>query len=195
MYKRQHKHQDAAESQHKRILQRGLSADDFDSVSRFIGQRTDLFSDFCREKGLETDSREISEIFKTGNFFLRENLIKFPDLDKISRIKELTEQFIRRNGYIYRRSLIQQRISEKEKEAELILKKVSRQGITNAIIPLAHKFILNNKHLFSNDLYNGTQDKEYADGIIKGIRTGTAAIEIQNPVSYTHLTLPTICSV
>lgn len=175
-----HKHQDAAESQHKRILQRGLSADDFDSVSRFIGQRTDLFSDFCREKGLETDSREISEIFKTGNFFLRENLIKFPDLDKISRIKELTEQFIRRNGYIYRRSLIQQRISEKEKEAELILKKVSRQGITNAIIPLAHKFILNNKHLFSNDLYNGTQDKEYADGIIKGIRTGTAAIEIQN---------------
>lgn len=48
------------------------------------------------------------------------------------------------------------------------------------MMPLAHKFILNNKHLFSNDLYNGTQDKEYADGIIKGIRTGTAAIEIQN---------------
>ena len=93
-------------------------------------------------------------------------------------MRDFVEQFIRRNGYIYRNSLVQQHIQAKENEADIILKKLTQQGITSNTMAIAHKFILNNKPLFNNDLYNSADAKNYSQDIISKLMNNTANKDI-----------------
>lgn len=175
-----HQHQDTAKKHYQRIINDGLHAEDFTFVSKFINQRLQAFGDFCRNKGLNLENNTINEILQNGDFFEKSSSVKPETSERINSLKAATAEFIRNNSYIYRQSIVQQRVNEKEKEADLILKKISRQGITASMSPIAHKFILNNKNLFSNDFYNSKEDKQYAASTLSSVLRGTANLEMQN---------------
>ena len=78
--------------------------------------------------------------------------------------------------------IVQKQIEQKEKEADIIIQKISKQGITPSLAPIAHKFVLNNKHLFSNSLFNSSEDNDYAMGILTHIRKGNISQEMQSQV-------------
>ena len=172
-------YQSDAELKHKTILNQGLSADDFSEVTGFIKERIDIFSEFCQDHGLLLKSQEISSLFHQGNFLNPKELSKFSNTETISTLRNLLEQFIRRNGYIYRNSLVQQHIKCKETEADILLKKFTQQGITLTTMSIAHKFILNNKPLFNNDLYNGTDADNYSNDITINLKSNGANKDVQ----------------
>ena len=172
-------YQSDAELKHKTILNQGLSADDFSEVTGFIKERIDIFSEFCQDHGLLLKSQEISGLFHQGNFLNPKELSKFSNTETISTLRNLLEQFIRRNGYIYRNSLVQQHIKCKETEADILLKKFTQQGITLTTMSIAHKFILNNKPLFNNDLYNGTDADNYSNDITINLKSNGANKDVQ----------------
>lgn len=171
-------HQIDAEKKHKNIMENGLSETDFKEVSTFIKERLDIFSEYCQGKGLALTSAEIQAIFNQGNFLNPQELNKFSNKESVSLMRDFVEQFIRRNGYIYRNSLVQQHIQAKENEADIILKKLTQQGITSNTMAIAHKFILNNKPLFNNDLYNSADAKNYSQDIISKLMNNTANKDI-----------------
>ena len=171
-------HQKDAEKKHKNIMEKGLSENDFKEVSTFIKERLDIFSEYCQGKGLSLTPQELQLIFNQGNFLNSQELNKFPNKETIGTMRNLLEQFIRRNGYIYRNSLIQQHIHAKENEADIILKKIAQQGITSTTLAIAHKFILNNKPLFNNDFYNSSDAQNYSQDIIANLLENTANKDI-----------------
>ncbi len=171
-------HQKDAEQKHKNIMEKGLSETDFQEVSTFIKERLDIFSEFCQGKGLNLPSQEIKVIFNQGNFLNPQVLNKSSNKETLSSMRNLLEQFIRRNGYIYRNSLVQQHIQAKENEADIILKKITQQGITSTTMAIAHKFILNNKPLFNNDFYNSSDAQDYSQDIISNLMENTANKDI-----------------
>ena len=158
-------YQQEAENKHKNILSQGLSENDFSEVSNFIKERLEIFSKFCQDKELALTPQEILFLFNQGNFFKPQEANKFTNKDIISTMKNLLEQFIRRNGYIYRNSLIQQHIKAKENEADNILTKMAQQRINASQRAIVHKFILNNKPLFNDNLYNSDEAQKYSEAI------------------------------
>ncbi len=169
----QQKYQSIATKQYENIQKNGLAAKDNASISQFILQRLDVFSGFCEKNNLNLPKEEIGKIFQYGNIFKNQS-------ETEKELKKQTEQFILQNSYAYRRMLIQQQISQKEKEADLILQKLAKQGITQNLASIAHKFVLNNKHLFSNNLFNSGEDNNYAKGILDSLTKESAQQETQN---------------
>ena len=172
-------HQKTAEKKHKNILEHGLNENDFEEVSTFIKERLDMFSNFCQDKGFDITPNTIQTLFNQGNFLNSQELSKFQNQDKIIPIKNLLEQFIKRNGYIYRNSLIQQHIKAKENEADILLKKIAQQGINTSTMAIAHKFILNNKPLFNNDLYNSSEAADYSQEMMGNLFSNSNNKDIQ----------------
>jgi len=173
----QEKYQNTAAKHIERIKTTGLTSKDFAAVSQFISQRLDMFTSFCNARGIQLSSEEINRIFRLGNFFAASRPSSETEL---GILKQHTEQFIKQNSYIYKRTLVQRQLTQKKKEADMLLQKIAKQGITQSLVPVAHKFVLNNKHLFNNDFYNSSEDNDYAMGILQNIRTQTAGRETQD---------------
>ncbi len=172
----QQKYQLSAEKHFEHLKKNGLTPKDTATVSQFIFQRLDVFAAFCENNGSPLTQDEIRKLLQSGNLFKNKSTQQFDDFRK------QTEQFILQNGYAFRRMIVQKQIEQKEKEADIIIQKISKQGITPSLAPIAHKFVLNNKHLFSNSLFNSSEDNDYAMGILTHIRKGNISQEMQSQV-------------
>lgn len=170
-------HQKFAEEQYQHIKANGLQSKDYPAVARFISQRPEAFSDFCRNNQYAVSSEEAAAIFKEKTFNENISSEKAPVFAQDKKLLKLAGKFVVSHGYIYKTSIISQRISDKYKEADLILNKISEQGITNGIYPLAHKFLLKNTQLFDNYQRNNPEDRQYAKNIVYDLSRAVPTVQ------------------
>lgn len=148
----------------------GINAANFPLAQNFINERREAFLNFSAQNGALFAEEDIQRQF--GEFQRKGKLS--PEL------KKGMEEFIAANGYAFRKSLTQSKVAEKEKNADLILKKIKNQGISANISAYVHKFILNNENIFLSSLCESKEDARYAENILTPQRNGKGNSENQN---------------
>lgn len=149
-----------------RIKGNGLSAENMPQAENFINERKEAFANFCRHQGITVSPEDLNRLFNKEQ--------------NSPVLKKAAEDFICTNGYAFRKSVTQTKVADKEKNADILLKKIKTQGISTNIYAYVHKFILNNENIFLSNLCESKEDARYAENILNLQRNGKNNLETQN---------------
>ena len=128
---------------YNQIANNGIHTDNKEICGAFIKERLGNFVEFIENKNLD-----MAQTMRA---------IHFGNLDQTPELAKLSHDFIVKHSSTFKNYLLQKRLKDKEKNFEIMIKKIKSHSVSSQSNSLIHKFIIDNQALFLQSLEQGRQ--------------------------------------